>query len=201
MSIEYNGKPLWYTAEITSVLEYAANLLEKHGITYWLSCGNLLGAVRDGKAISWDYDADAACFEKDIDQIVALTDEIKSDGYNCSAIKHRGRIHVFKIWSSTPEWHCDIWPHFLADDGILHNIHIGHFFVPLADIENMKSIQYERRTYPCPDNVEQLIVSRYGKDFRTYGECMQSSINLMKKFDPTNTDIIKFVTENLTIKE
>lgn len=200
MTIEYTGQPVWYQKVITELLEYTAVLLQKHGITFWLDAGNLLGAMRNGKAIPHDYDGDMGIFESDIERIEALSEEIKADGYNSSAIKRGQRTHVFKIWKNNPDFHNDLWPCFITENKIVQNIHISHFHVPLIDITNMQSIMYEGKEYPCPDNVEQLIISRYGKNFRTYGECMESSIKLIRKYDPTNTEILAFIENNLTIK-
>ena len=45
----------------------------------------------------------------------------------------------------------------------------------------------------CSFNGPSLIVSRYGPDWRTHGIVMTTSIEKMKKYDPTNSDMLNFV--------
>lgn len=202
MTLEYTGRQLWYQAEVTELLEYMTMLLWDNCIDFWLDCGQLLGAMRNGRAVPWDYDADISCFESDIKKIEALSYTIKTDGYNSTSIKRGQRTHVFKIWKQNPDFHLDIWPCFIDEQSIVRNIHIGFFHVPLIDLTHMQSIMYEGVDYPCPDNTLQLIESRYGKDWKTYFEVMASSIKLMKKYDPTNLEIINYIQDNkLVIKQ
>jgi len=39
-------------------------ILDKYNIEFWLDCGTLLGAVRDGRIISWEHDLDFGVFYK-----------------------------------------------------------------------------------------------------------------------------------------
>lgn len=45
------------------LLKITRDALDKLKITYWLSCGTLLGAMRNNKLIAWDDDIDIATFE------------------------------------------------------------------------------------------------------------------------------------------
>ena len=55
---------------------------EKNGVTYQLAYGSLLGAIRDGGQIPWDYDVDVFVpFEEKEDLIRALKKDLKSDYY------------------------------------------------------------------------------------------------------------------------
>lgn len=47
-------------------LKQTKEILEKHNIVFWLECGTLLGAVRDGRFISWEYDLDFGVWSKNI---------------------------------------------------------------------------------------------------------------------------------------
>lgn len=56
-----------YQKMATDMLRDVAGICEKNGIIYTLSSGSVLGAVRDGGQIPWDYDVDLCVpfFEKD----------------------------------------------------------------------------------------------------------------------------------------
>lgn len=195
MNLEYTGRKVWFLEVLTDLMVYTDKLLRKHNITYWFDCGNLLGALRNGQHIPWDNDVDISCFESDVSKLVALKDEIKADGFNSTTLYDKQkRLHAFVIWKHNPDFHVDIWPCYI-EDGIVINIHIPYFFcVPLEDVLNMSEINFEGAMYPCPRNVEKLIVSRYGPDWRTHGIVMTSSIKKIKKYDPANLEILNFVS-------
>ena len=53
------------------ILDYVHQFCEKHGITYFLSSGSLLGAVRHGGYIPWDDDLDIYMPRKDYERLLA----------------------------------------------------------------------------------------------------------------------------------
>ncbi|MDP3920787.1 MAG: LicD family protein [Candidatus Omnitrophota bacterium] len=58
------------------LLFHAADVLEKHRIPYWLDCGTLLGAWRQGNNLPQDADVDIGILEEDADRVV---DHLKGD--------------------------------------------------------------------------------------------------------------------------
>ncbi len=46
-------------------LESLIGVCHRHGIDFWLDAGTLLGAVRHGNVIPWDYDVDLAMLSSD----------------------------------------------------------------------------------------------------------------------------------------
>lgn len=50
-------------------LRQVKQVLDKHGIEYWLDTGTLLGAVRNGKIIPWDGDIDLGSWDKEFPKI------------------------------------------------------------------------------------------------------------------------------------
>lgn len=55
-------------------------ILKKHGLTYWATCGTLLGVVRHQGMVPWDDDVDIAMFEEDIPRLLALQKELSKEG-------------------------------------------------------------------------------------------------------------------------
>lgn len=62
-------------------LQIIDEIFKKHNITYWLECGTLLGAVREGKLIEWDHDIDVSIFQHDLFNVYLLKSEFDKLGY------------------------------------------------------------------------------------------------------------------------
>lgn len=58
--------------QIYQTLGLVDYLFRKHQISYWIDGGTLIGAVRHGGFIPWDYDADIEVYEESSDKIWAL---------------------------------------------------------------------------------------------------------------------------------
>ena len=55
--------------KINKMFTIIVPILNKHNISYWASFGTLLGIIRDGTILPWDYDID---FSIDIDNVHSL---------------------------------------------------------------------------------------------------------------------------------
>ncbi|ADH86496.1 LicD family protein [Desulfurivibrio alkaliphilus AHT 2] len=69
------------------------DLLNKHGIRYWLDSGSLLGLVRDGAEIPWDSDIDLGIWADDMARLMEALPEIKRIGYEVSVRHYRGILY------------------------------------------------------------------------------------------------------------
>ncbi|HUT44903.1 MAG TPA: LicD family protein [Sedimentisphaerales bacterium] len=65
MDYEYNGQKLFYHKHLIMLLTQLSKMLKDNGIRFWLEFGTLLGAVRNGKIIPWDYDIDISISNDD----------------------------------------------------------------------------------------------------------------------------------------
>ena len=84
-----------------------SRLLASAGVTYWITAGTLLGAVRHKGIIPWDDDVDIAIMKTDLSQFKNLSAKFKNCGY--SIVKHwvgyriqythRKKIPGYKLYS------------------------------------------------------------------------------------------------------
>lgn len=71
--------------EMLDALRRAKTILDNAGITFWLDCGTLLGAVRDGKFIPWDHDIDLGMWSDMRPLRDACVSKFKADGWKICA--------------------------------------------------------------------------------------------------------------------
>ncbi len=72
-------------------------ILDSSGVRYWLDGGTLLGAIRDGKLLSWMEDIDIGTLSLDLDKIVLLFPEFKKRGFSVSSSKYSVKFMRYKI--------------------------------------------------------------------------------------------------------
>lgn len=70
------------------ILLLIKKVCEKHGITYWLSAGSLLGAVRHNNIIPWDDDIDVAMPREDFEKFKEVIPQELPDFYHLKHIKY-----------------------------------------------------------------------------------------------------------------
>ncbi|NWX36002.1 FKRP protein, partial [Notiomystis cincta] len=124
--------------------------LEAAGVRYWLEGGSLLGAVRHGDIIPWDYDADLGFYREDVPKCRWLA-AVASGGrpvedpqgflWEKAAEGEFYRVHFSRI----NRLHVDLWPFYVRRGGVMtKDTWLGHrqdvefperFLVPLGALE------------------------------------------------------------------
>lgn len=88
---------------LIDLLRPVKEVLDKHGIEFWLDCGTLLGAARDGRFIPWEHDLDFGMWQSNLgDEIkLALRKDFNDRGYRVLFaddhvnIAKRGKYSIF----------------------------------------------------------------------------------------------------------
>ncbi len=83
--------------ELLHNLRIVKKILDKHGIFYWLGGGTLLGAVRSGRFIPWDFDVDLKYFYEDREKVKEAIKEIEKQGIKIGAKKSGIELEWYKI--------------------------------------------------------------------------------------------------------
>jgi len=58
---------------LVDLLHRVKKILDAQNIEFWLDCGTLLGAVRDGKFISWEHDIDFGAWQDRVSESVKIS--------------------------------------------------------------------------------------------------------------------------------
>ena len=95
--------PVAKTAALRDLLVDVTRLLDDAGMTYWLDCGTLLAAVRDGQLIPWDHDADIGYFAKDIYKLRPLCKYIYVVALVLSTCSTTSFLAVANLWGGENE--------------------------------------------------------------------------------------------------
>jgi hypothetical protein len=177
---------------IAGCLEYVHQRFEARGIWHCLAYGTLLGAVRDGDLIPWDYDFDLLVQPRDVDRIVALSADTAADGIafelgvvgSTQLAVNPDRLAAVSSSSIVVrlggERIGDLYAFSLFDDGVLRRFdeERGAYWVPHSSfahffVDRLESAALRGRRYPVPRRADRLLADTYGADWRTPYRAMQ----------------------------
>ena len=74
------------------ILDAVADFCDKNGISYWIDCGTLLGAIRHKGYIPWDDDIDIGMLRPDYDRFLALFNE-NQEKYRAYSVENNPDFH------------------------------------------------------------------------------------------------------------
>lgn len=87
--------PAGRTANEDNFLEIVT-FLRRHGVTFWLDQGTLLGVIRDGELLPWDKDIDISVWTEGFDKVLELSEELRRRGYYIEVHEDRDTIFLSK---------------------------------------------------------------------------------------------------------
>lgn len=164
-------RPDCCTDHLVELLFFVDELLHRHGLMHWIDFGTLLGAVRDGRLIPWDWDVDVSVLASDFDRILALRDEVADAGHR---LEQSGRI-VRIVYSEVNDVHVDVWP-WVERDGRLESDDSfdewpgmrGTSAFPRRFVDSLTTVRLHGREFPAPAPVDEFLVQhRYGPGYLT----------------------------------
>ena len=160
-----------YHRRMKKMLLKTIDILNEKGFKYWLEAGTLLGIMRDGDLIPWDYDADLGIPADSADDIMKL----RLDFLPNYLIKRRkihsnwlpGDMRVIKVktpWEKIRQinFHVDlfcVYPvknkyRWVDSDALKH--------VDRKYYDTLSTIEWEGRTINIPNHAEEYLSLRYG---------------------------------------
>lgn len=167
---EYKGEPLWYHKIILELFFYMVELLEKNKITFWIDCGTLLGAVRNGKIIPWDNDCDLGIYVEDAERLAKLQLKIQKDGYELTVDRNSKYARILRIHQpGNFDFHVDVFTWKTKGDIMpwcCNNPLVSFAYHNTADIQNLGLIKFEGKMLPCPNPPENTLIRFFGEDWR-----------------------------------
>lgn len=173
-------------------LQVLDKIFKENDITYWLDCGTLLGAVREGGPIEGDFDIDISIFFNDLLKVYSIRKEFRKYGYSFEALpkpgickngKHLICVVPIKTYDGSLVqmygWNL------MSKMGYFVNRHLKsgvpyHFLFLFSLLFNAKRLKWGRRKwlgnfayvkmcgdyYPIPEHVERYLEYKY-LDWRT----------------------------------
>jgi len=164
-----------YHQRMKNMLLYTIDILKENNIPHWLEAGTLLGIVRDGDLIPWDYDADLGIPEEYAQKVLNLWGKffpkylVKKKPINSPWLP--GDTRVVKI--KTP-WEKLKQINFHIDLFCLYHVGKFHRWIDTNALKqvdekfhsNLETIIWEGREIHTPSHVDEYLTLRYG-DWRT----------------------------------
>ena len=160
-----------YHKRMKSMLLKTIDILNEKKYKYWLEAGTLLGILRDGDLIPWDYDADLGIPADSADDIMKL----RLDFLPKYLIKRRrinspwipGDMRVIKVktpWEKIRQinFHIDLFCVYPVQDKYrwVDSNALKHMDRKYYD--TLSTIEWEGRTINIPNHAEEYLSHRYG---------------------------------------
>lgn len=146
------------------------SILDKCDVRYWLEGGSLLGAVRNGDIIPWDYDVDLGIYREDIEKcpplkkLSTVSKFIDSEEFVWEKSNDGDFFHI--QYSQSNHLHVDIFP-FYSKNGVMTKdtwfpTHRQDTEFPERFLKPLTRIKFAGLEVSAPNNVREFLVYKFG---------------------------------------
>jgi hypothetical protein len=144
--------------EMKEALRLFADWSESVQLLYWIDFGTLLGAVRDGSMIPWDWDVDIGVMKDDIIAIPELSDLLQSRGLS---VKRSSGCRLAVCLERNNDSCLDVFMHVIRkEDNFVIRCELDDVFryqFPSSFIEPTKPIMFEGFMVQGPNHPEKML--------------------------------------------
>lgn len=176
-NITLEGKNL-IEAEI--LLTTVASIFEQHKITYWLEGGTLLGIRRENRLLPWDDDIDISLHASEVSKLSSLIKNLKEKGFRVRQRRfsvtsnefEKGELRMIKIRNRRffgllkGKVCLDVFVKYTHIDKTYWEIDNKTKYVPKHFYERFKTVKFQNKIYPIPEDTDGYLTYRYG-DWQT----------------------------------
>lgn len=166
--------------EAEGLLKSVTSIFEIHKVKYWLEGGTLLGIRRENRLLPWDNDLDISLLYSEVSKLEPLIKDLKKKGYRirqrrfkhtCDSFKNDDlriiKIRKKRFFGLLKGKVClDVFVKYTTDDKTCWEIDNKKKYVPSHFYDNFKSIIFQNKSYPIPENTDDYLTYRYG-DWQT----------------------------------
>lgn len=164
------GDPLRPRDDLARLLAFTGDFMERHRLVFWLEWGTLLGAVRHGELIPWDFDLDVGMPEASLQAIHRIAAEIDFPaGYSFTSNEEGyARFWLGNNWidlvgyrllPETGEWQAVLPQTYRSPETPASERYENY---REAQLFPLASGQVGQRTYPLPRDAQGILRRCYG---------------------------------------
>lgn len=140
----------------------SCKILEKLKINYCLMSGILLGAIRDNKLISWDWDVEISVFNDEFEKKLNIIEKELKKKFTIIKIirkKNQYKIDYFgKLDRSVTKYTIDGWSYSKKRKVFYRYA----FQIPEKFLKKFSKIKFFGKNFNCPNNPEKYLEFMYG---------------------------------------
>ena len=144
--------------EMKEALFLFADWSQSVNLRYWIDFGTLLGAVRDGNMIPWDWDVDVGVMKEDIVAMPELPDLLKSHGL---LVRRSSRCRLAICLARNNESCLDVFMHVIRKaDNFVIRCELDDVFryqFPASFVQPTKPIMFEGHMVQGPNHPEEML--------------------------------------------